>query len=141
MARKGVVTTIDMSGPFFKHDPGKTFRQNIRVLMDALSEEGESDVKAQLKAGEGDRYRISNAVKPSRVSGHVVGRTTNLRGKPWEVTAVVSVQNAGFTKKQAVSLMAAASWVESQTHAFRKTTNRLRRARKINAAELLKGIA
>ena len=115
--------------------------KNIKVLMDALSEEGEADVKVQLQAGEGNRAPIARRVQPERVSGHVIGRTESLRGRNWEVTAVVSVQNQGFSKAQGTALMAAASRVEGQTHAFRKTTNRLRRARKINAAELLKGIA
>jgi hypothetical protein len=133
-------TTIDLSGPFFTNDPRKTFRQNVRVLMAAVAAEGESDVKAQLRAGESGRYPISHKVQPSHVSGHVVGRVRSLTGKPWAVTAVVSVNNSGFTKAQGIALMASAAWVESQVHAFRKTTGRIRRARALNTVELLKGI-
>jgi hypothetical protein len=138
------VTTIDMSGPFFTHDPAKTFRQNARSMMKAIAEEGESDVKAQLQAGESGRYPISNAVKPSRVSAHVVAgvpytpQGRNVKGAP--INVHVYVGNRGFSTKQGVALMAAHGWLESQVHAFRKTTNRLRRARKANAAELLKGL-
>jgi hypothetical protein len=140
MARRSV-TTINKSGPFFKYQPGKTFRQNIRVLTKAIAAEGESDVKAQLRAGESGRLPLGGGIRPGRVSGHVVGRTSSLRGKPWEVTAVISVNNSGFSQKQGIKLMAAASWLESQGHEFRKTKNRIGRMRKINAAELLKGIA
>jgi len=140
MARPPMVTTIDLTGPFFTHDPAKTFRQNVRVLMRAVAAEGESDVKAQLKAGEGSRRPISHRVSPSRVSGHVVGRVTSLTGKPWAVSAAVSVNNSGFTKAEGTALMAAASSLEGRVHAFRKTKNRVARSRKVNEAELLKGL-
>jgi hypothetical protein len=132
---------IDMSGPFFTNDPRKTFRQNARVLLDRLQEEGEADVKQQMRGGEGGRAPISQGVSPSRVSGHVVGRVVSLTGRPWQATAVVSINNYGFSKAQGIALMAAAANVERETHAFRRTTNRLRRSRKVNASELLRGIA
>jgi hypothetical protein len=132
------VTTIDKSGPFFTNDPAKTFRQNIRVLMDAIAKEGEADVKAQLQAGSSGRARIS--ALGDRVADHTVGRTSSIGGKRWAVTAVVSVNNLGWSRAQGISLMAAASMVERETHSFRRTTGRLRRARAINTAELLRGI-
>jgi hypothetical protein len=138
MARS--TTTIDLSGPFFTKDPRKTFRPNARVMLKAIEEEGEADVRAQLRAGESGRVPISHGVTPNRVSAHVVGRVASLTGKPWQVTAVVSVNNSGFSRQEGIALMAAASRVERETHAFRKTTNRLRRSRKANAAELLKGL-
>lgn len=134
-----ITTTIDKTGPFFRNDPAKTFRQNIRVMMDAVEREGASDVRAQLRAGEGGRAPISHNM--GRVSGHVVGRTHSLAGKRWAVTAVVSVNNSGFSRTQGIALMAAASRVEGQTHAFRKTAGRVRRMRAMNTDELLKGIA
>ena len=39
-----ITTTIDKSGPFFRQDPVKTFRQNVRVMMAAVVAEGEADV-------------------------------------------------------------------------------------------------
>jgi hypothetical protein len=136
-----MTTTIDKSGPFFTKDPARTFRSNIRTMMDAVAREGQSDVRAQLQVGEGGRQPISHGVQPGRVSAHVVGRTSNLVGKRWAVTAVVSVQNRGFTGAQGKALMAAASRVEAQTHAFRKTKGRIRSTRAMNTDELLKGIA
>lgn len=135
-----IATTINAKGPFFTKDPAKTFRQNIRVLMDELAEAGESDVKAQLRSGEGGRFPLGGGIRPGRVSGHVVGRTSNLSGKRWQVTAVVSVNNRGFSKVQAVKLMAAASWLERTVRPFRRTTQRLRRLRSGAEAALLKGL-
>jgi hypothetical protein len=134
-----MVTTIHLGGPFFRKDPTKTFRGNVRVMMAAVAAEGEADVKAQLAAGEGGRLPIRRL--GNRVRHHVVGRTRSIAGKQWAVTAVVSVNNSRFTKAQGISLMAAAASVESRVHAFRKTKNRIGRSRKTNMAELLKGLA
>jgi hypothetical protein len=138
VARKGIVTTIDMSGPFFTKDPKKTFRQNVRDMMDQLAEAGESDVKAQLQAGAGSRAVISHGVSPDRVSEHVVGRTKSISMKRWALTAVVSVNNIGLSRQGGIALMAAASRLESQTHAFRKTAARARKVSKMN--DLTKGL-
>jgi hypothetical protein len=136
-----ITTTIDKTGPFFTHDPVKTFRSNIRTMMAAVAAEGEADVSAQMRATEGGRQPISNNVQPNRVGRNVVGRVTSLRGKPWAVTAVVSVNNTGFSQAQGVALMAAAARVEAVTGAFRKTTSRVKSTRRVNVDELLKGIA
>jgi len=134
------VTTISKTGPFFTKDPAKTFRQNIMVYMDAVAAESEKDVKAQLRVGQGSRYPVSAKVTPARVADHVVGRTHSLSGKRWQVSETTSVNSSGLSKKQAIALMAAGSWLESQVHAFRKTRGRIGRMRKTNEAELLKGI-
>jgi len=133
-------TTIKFDGPFFTGDPAKTFRQNIRALMDVVAAEGEADVKAQMAVGASGRAPI-RALPAQRVSDYVRGRTVSLTGKRWAVTAVVSVNNSGFSKREGISLMAAASRVEGQTGAFKRTTARLRRVAKQAEAVLLKGIA
>lgn len=140
MARTKITTSIDLSGPFFQRDPAKTFRQNVRRLMDAVAAEGEADVKAQLQQGEGSRAPM-RGISPTRVSAHVIGRTRSMTGKRWAVTAVVSVNNSGFSKRQGTTLMAAASLLEGRSRVFRRTAARLRKARAVNQAELLKGIA
>ena len=139
-SRNGVVTTIHLDGPFFRKDPAKTFRQNVRTMMDAVAAEGAKDVVAQLAEGESRRRPVSGGVEPARVADHVVGRTHNLRGKPWQVTAVVSANRAGLGRPQAIALTAAASVLEGRIHAFRKTKGRIGRTRKTNMSELLKGI-
>jgi hypothetical protein len=135
-----IASSISYDGAFFRKDPGKTFRQNIRVLMAAVAEEGRKDVQAQLDAGEASREPVSSGVQPARVSDHVVGRVKSLTGRQWAVTANVSVLNQNMTPKQARALMAAAASLEKRNHAFRRTATRLRKARALNTVELLKGI-
>ena len=139
MARTPITTTIDLSGPFFRKDPRKTFRQNAREMLARVAEEAEADVKAQLQQGESARAPM-RGIHPVRVSGHVIGRVKSLKGKAWALTAVVSVNNSGFTKRQGTTLMASAAVLERRTHAFRRTTSRLRRSKKANMTELLKGL-
>lgn len=134
-----IATTISFEGPFFQRDPAKRFRQNVAKFMEQVAEVGESDVKAQLNAGMAGRSPISAGVSPSRVSAHVVGRTSNLNGKRWAVTAIVSVNNSGMSRRQGVALMAAASVLEGRYRAFRRTTNRLRKMER-EAQKLLAGI-
>jgi hypothetical protein len=125
---------MDLSGPFFQSDPAKTFRRNIRDFMDEVVEVGAEDVRVQLRAGQGSRAAIS--ATGERVADYVVGRTSNLSGKRWAVTGVVSVRPVGLSRRGAISVMAAAARVEAQTHAFRRTTSRLRKAK----TDLLKGL-
>ena len=132
------ITSIHYDGPFFTKDPRKTFRQNIRTMMRAIAEEAQQDIETQMRHNQGRRAPIAEL--GDHVSSHVVGRVKSLRGKPWQVTAVISVNNSGFSTSQGIALMAAHAEVERQTHAFRRTTGRLRRSRKVNAAELLKGL-
>ena len=136
MPRRAAATSIDMTGPFFTHDPRKTFRQNVRTLMIAVAREGEDDVKTQLASGKRDP--ISGGL--GRTTDYVVGRAASVGHRPWEVTAVVSVNTSRLATEGAITVRAAASVVEAKTHAFRKTTGRIRRARSINRVELLKGI-
>lgn len=130
-------TTIKKDGPFFHGDPAKTFRENAHNLMLSVASEGASDVIGQLKAGESNRRPI--AALGDRVSDHVAGELRKTPAGP-NYQAVVFVRNRGLSRKGAISLMAAASVVESKVHAFRKTKGRMARARAINSAELLKGL-
>lgn len=132
-------TQIKRDGPFFRGDPAKKFDQNVQAFMEGYAEAGEADVIGQLQTGEGGRMPISNGVRPDRVSGHVVGRVRALGGKHWHRTAVVSVNNVGLSRQQGIALMAAASAVERQTGAFKRTRGRLARAARTNV-DLLKGL-
>lgn len=138
MARDDV--RVDFKGPFFQGDPRKKLDANIRDLMEALASEAETDVKVQMAPGQPARAPISAGVQPARVSAHVVGRVESVSGKDWRRTAKVSVRNRGLSRKQGVALMAAASRVESATHAFRRTAGRIRRARAVIRANLAKGL-
>lgn len=133
-----IATTIDLSGPFFTKDVTKTLNENIVLMLEAVAEEGELDVRDQLVATQEGRLPISRL--GDRVSDHVRGRVVSLASKHWQRTAVISVNNSGFGPYEGRSLMAAASKVEGATHAFRRTTSRLKRARAVNRAELMKGL-
>jgi hypothetical protein len=123
---------VDLSGPFFRSDPAKTFRKNIRDFMDEIAKTGEADVVAQMRAGQGGRAEIRGG---GRVADYVRGRTSSISGKRWAVTAVVSVRPTG-DRKRAIAIMAAASEIEAREHIFRRTTSRLRKAK----TNLLKGL-
>ena len=135
MARQTLSWSLEKSGPFFTKDPQKTFRKNVREFMDEVAALGEAEVKSAMRAGESGR-REMRGIQPARVSGHVVGRTSSLKGKRWALTAVVSINNSGLTAEQGRTLMAAGAEIEKREHVFRRTTARLRRAR----TDLLKGL-
>jgi len=130
-------TSIKSTGPFFHGDPAKTFAGNVHEMMLALAREGRADVVGQLEQGQGGRPVVR--LLKDRVADHVVGE---LRRAPpgSKYSAVIFIRNHGFSKPEAVSLMAAASVLEGKIHAFRKTAGRLMRSRAANAAELTKGL-
>jgi hypothetical protein len=130
MARR--LKGVDMTGPFFRRDPVKTWRDNVKDFMDEVAALGEAEVKAQLRQGEGIRAPLSVG---GRVSNYVVGRTSSLSGKRWAVTAVVSPRPSG-SRREAIAVMAAASEIEAREHVFRTASARLKRAK----TNLLKGL-
>ena len=123
MAGARFQTKITKTGPLFTHDPAKTVRDNLHDMMLGIAELGRDDVIAQMVRGEPGRAPIRKL--GDRVADHVVGE---LRKRPAgsRYTAVIFVRNKGFTKTEAISLMAAASRLESSIHAFRRTYGRLR---------------
>jgi hypothetical protein len=74
----------------------------------------------------------------SALGGHVADHVIGIVPDP--TVMVVMVANRGLSAKQAISLMAAAGEVERQSGAFRKAAARLRAARLVNVAELVKGL-
>lgn len=125
---------IEFSGPFFTKDPAKTFRQNIRAMMDVIAEDGQRDVYARIAA------IPPRGVDTGRTRSNVVGRTKNRAGKRWAVTAVVGVLNEGFTQREAVSLMAGAASIEGRFHPFRRAAADIRRFRRDMEQHLLDGL-
>lgn len=136
-AKSAFRTTITKDGPFFHGDPAKTWRHNAHDLMLAVAREGAADVIGQLRVGNAGRRPIR--LLGDHVSDHVVGELRRAPVGP-NYRAITFVRNRGFTQAEAISLMAAASSVESRIHAFRKSKGRMARARAINSAELLKGL-
>lgn len=134
--RRRNITGLEMTGPFFAKDPAKTFADNLEDFMDAVAKRAEAEVVARMRRGEATRDLVSMGL--GRVSDRVVGRTSNLSGRRWRVTAKVSVVPKGLVRLEAIALMAAASEVESQTGAFRKVKGRIRKATR--EVDLLKDI-
>lgn len=128
-------TTIDYTGPFFEKDPTKTLRQNVRIMLEAMAREGESDVRAQIPSKSGD------------TAAGIHGRVKNLEGKPWAVTMVVSQQRVFPWKKRGARGFVGrgeaeyrGGKLEAKLHMFRRTSGRLSRSRAVNMAELTKGL-
>lgn len=130
-------TTITTKGPFFDHDPAKTFMENVHTMMVALASEGAKDVHGQLRQGQGNRAPIRKL--SDRVADHVGGELRKAPTGPG-FSAVILVINRGLSKPEAISMMAAASFLEGTVHAFRKTQGRILRSRAVNHANLTKGI-
>lgn len=140
MARTPLYTTIDSSGPFFTSNPGKTFRANARSMMRALAIEAQVDIAQQLRAGDPGRQEISI------LGGHVSSRVTAgvpftpAKAQSGRIFVNVYVPNFNLSKKEGQALMAAYSRVARSTGAFKRTAGRIRKAKAINVAELLRGI-
>jgi hypothetical protein len=131
MAR--IVTTIVKTGPFFAHDPALTLRQNADRMMEAIAREGEADVRAQVAAGV---RTPSEHFLPG-----VVGRTHRLDGTPFKIPGAVVSQTHVYPWRSAGSRKYRGGKLEARIHAFRRTRSRVSAVRRLNTAELLKGIA
>lgn len=118
---------VTFSGPFFTRDPKRTLADNYKRLMDEIARAGEAEVKARM-----------TGIGTGRTRSRIRGRTKSLAGKPWKVTAVISPDTSGLSAKDAISVMAAASEIESRHHVFRRTTASLKRFRK--TVDLSKGM-
>lgn len=129
-------TSIRKTGGWFEHDPADTFRGNVHTMMTRLAEEGAKDVIGQL-GNSGKRSLIS--ATGDRVSDHVVGELRKVPAGPG-FSAWVFVTTRGLSKKEAISVQAAASFLEGTIHMFRKTAGRISRSREATAAEVIKGL-
>lgn len=120
-------TRVNFSGAFFAaRDPGRTIRDNIRAMLEDIARNGEREIRAAYRAGEGRRAPVRAIGRNARVSHFIVGRVESLTGKQWQYHAVVSPVPRGLTGAQAVALNAAASRVEGQIHAFRDAARKNR---------------
>lgn len=125
------VTTIKRTGPFFTHDPAKTFRANADVLMEAIAREGEADVQAQTSAFKHPSGAFREGVQ---------GRTHRLDGAPFKHPGVVVSQTHVYPWKSGAPKQYRGGRAEAVYHMFRRTRGRIRAVNKLNAAELLKGL-
>lgn len=127
--RKKVAVGVDFSGPWFEHDPAALFGENVERLMKEMAEFGERDVKARI-----------GSIGTGRTRDSYRGRVVSLSGKKWHRTAVVSPSTAGLSRKQAISLMAAASYIEGRYHPVRRAMADVRRFKRDLETKALKGL-
>jgi len=120
-------TTIVLTGPFFKAQPSKTFRQNVRLMLEAMAKEGEEDVKVQ--------YPVLTGAGQAGV----VGRVRSLSGRPWALTMVISEQHV-YPWPHGGMKQYRGGKTEAKRHMYRTTASRLRKSRAVNNAELAKGL-
>jgi hypothetical protein len=131
--------SIDFTGPFFvSQNPGEVMFTNLRTMMQGIAIEGQSVARHNLMVGAKKRDLVSST--HDRVADHVVGRIKSIYGKPWFSAAVVSVLPQGLDRMNAISVQAAGSELESQTHTFLNLRRSVHEFQAILKANLTKGI-
>lgn len=130
-----VTGSVELSGPFFTKDPGKTLRGNVRDMMDALAESMEADVRGAIAANAGSMPNYSGWTW-----AHTRGRTVSRSGKRWGTWARVSAYTEDLGAKDAIRTKAAAATIERRWHPWRKAKSNVYRARALLTADLTKGL-
>lgn len=145
-----VTSTVNLSGPFFERDPAGRLKANFADMMAVVAAEMERDVAAQISARRGSMPGWSGFAL-----SRVVGRTKALDGKPWALTAVVSLNYQGLSAADARRLMAEGAGrhtprsirpngttlgIEQRWHPFRRTARSTRAAIKAQTVNLTKGL-
>ena len=135
MTDPAVSVSVDLSGPFFTKDPGKTLRGNVRDLMDAMAEWMEGQVRDDISAHASDMPAYSGWSW-----AHTVGRTHSLSGNRWGTWARVSANTGGMSAKDAIRTKAAAATIERRWRPYRDAKSAVYRARPLITANLTKGL-
>jgi hypothetical protein len=135
-AKPALTVTSKASGPFFAHDPVKTFGENVTRQIQAVTDAAARSVATQLRIGQGGRQPVSRI--GGRVADRVIGRMHSLDGKAWRATGRVSLDASGLSPVDRLALFAAGARVEAKTHAFARADAAI--ARKLREDELLRGL-
>ncbi len=131
-----VTTKVELIGPFFTHNPGKTLYANIRDMQDALAGEMEGIVRQDIAAHAG-----SMPAYTGWTTMHVLGYTTGRRsGKRWALWSAVGIPTEGMSRAQAIRTKAAAAGIERRFHPFRNVKSAVYRARALISVDLAKGL-
>lgn len=127
---------VELSGPFFTRDPGKTLYANIGEMLTELGEELQEGVRSDIAGHEGDMPYWTGWSED-----HVLGYTTSrLTGKHWATWAAVGSVTAGMDRDKAIRTKAAAASIERRFHPFRRAKSAVYHARAILSADLAKGL-
>jgi hypothetical protein len=130
-----VRVSVELNGNFFRRDPRKTVKGNIRKMMEAMAPEAERLVKTQIEARAG-----SMPYYTGRTTDNIVGRAQSVSGKSWAATMVVSANTSGMSRGDAIRIKASASGIERRWHPFKRVASALRRSRAVLAANLTEGL-
>lgn len=133
---ENVTTYVELSGPFFQRDPGKTLYRNIGDMLEKLAAEMQAGVQSDI---------ASHAAEMPAYTGwthdHAIGYTTSrVTGKRWALWAAVGEVTAGMDKKTAIRTKAAAATIEKRFHPYRRVKSAVYHARAILSADLAKGM-
>jgi hypothetical protein len=130
-----VTTKVELDGNFFRRDPGKTLRQNVRDMNDAIAAWMEAEVKAEIAGHAGDMPSYSGWSRD-----RTVGRTSSNSGNRWGTWAVVSANTAGMGRNDAIRTKAAAASIERRWHPYRRVKSGVYRSRPLITANLTKNL-
>jgi len=138
MTATKITSQMTISGPIFQKNADQTFLQNVRRMLDEMSQEAAEDIKQQMAVGASSRAELSIG---GRVADRVVGRVTRLEGGvQWRYHMVASPSRNGLDKNEAIALYAGSAEVERQVHAFRHTRSAIRVLKPVIRANLMEGL-
>lgn len=128
-------TQVVLEGNFFKRDPGKTLRMNVRDMLDELAAWMEGEVGGAIASHAGDMPAYTGWTVRN-----TVGRTVSYSGKRWGTWAVVSANTDGMSREDAIRTKAAAATIERRWHPYRQVKSAVYRARPLLTANLTEGL-
>ena len=125
---------VELSGNFFRRDPGKTLYANIGDMLERLASDLESQVAGAIRG-----YPLPQSI--GWTADHVKGYTTSPRtGKHWALWAAVGLPTTGMDRTVAIRTKAAGASVERRFHPFRQAKSAVYRSRSLISADLAKGL-
>ena len=131
-----VTTKVELLGPFFTKDPGKTLYANIGDMLESLASELEARIADEVAGHAGQMPFYTGYTRE-----HVTGYTTSPKtGKHWALWAAVGVPTSGMGRADAIRTKAAAATIEARWHPFRNAKSLVYRSRALISADLTKGL-
>lgn len=130
------VTKVTLDGDFFRNDPKKTIRRNIRDMLEDLGEWMEDTTRADIASHAGSMPFYSGWSW-----AHTEGYTRSPKtGKRWELHAAVAAVSTGMNRDDAIRTKAAAASIERRWHPYRRVKSAIYRARPLISANLTEGL-
>ena len=129
-----VQAKIELEGNFFRRDPKKTVRANIRDMLDALAGELGGEVRADIASHQSQMPNWTGWTHE-----HVHG-ITRWEGQRWQFWAAVQAVQEGMSANDAIRTQAAAASIERRWHPFRRGKGAVYRARALINADFTKGL-